>query len=124
MRVISSFTPFTSCVIGAYFWTVDSIPGPITASLYRPHAGPEQIPHFNESRHPGEEPPMPEENPTLARGSALDQATFDDFVTRLRHHCRGRGVSDHCTADAIFLVERRELIYGLDTDFRSEEHTS
>jgi len=60
---------------------------------------------------------MPEENQTLARGIALDQATFDDFVTRLRHHCRGQGVSNHCTADAIFLVERSELIYGLDTDF-------
>lgn len=64
---------------------------------------------------------MPEENPTIARGSALDQATFGDFVTRLRHHCRGQGVSDHCTADAVFLVERRELIYGLDTDFTDKK---
>lgn len=57
------------------------------------------------------------DKPSLATGAEMTPATFADFVERLRYHCRGKGVDDHCTADAIFLVERRDLIYGIDKDF-------
>lgn len=51
---------------------------------------------------------------TLARGAALNKATFDDFITRLRHHCEGGGVDWHCTADAIFNVQQRVITWGYD----------
>lgn len=54
---------------------------------------------------------------TLATGADLTPAMFEDFRQRLVHHCRGEGVRDHCTAEAIFIVEARRLIYGIDTDY-------
>lgn len=54
---------------------------------------------------------------SIATGSELDKATFDDFVQRLRHHMRGEGVEYHCTADALFTVQARKLIFGIDQDF-------
>lgn len=54
---------------------------------------------------------------SLARGNSMNQATWDDFVNRLRHHCRGRGVHHHHTANAIFTVQAKRLVYGLDTNY-------
>ena len=51
---------------------------------------------------------------SLAKGAALNSASWQDFVARLRHDCVGEGVHDHCTADAIFRVEARVMIYGID----------
>ncbi len=50
----------------------------------------------------------------LANGHPLTQSTFNDFVERLKHDCAGAGVRDHCTADAIFLVEKHARVYGID----------
>lgn len=57
---------------------------------------------------------------TLAQGAALTPETFADFVTRLKHHCQGEGVSDHCTADAIFNVQARRIIFGIDRDYTDQ----
>ena len=46
------------------------------------------------------------EKPTLARGGELTAETWADFVQRLSHDCVGEGVSDHCTANAVFVVEQ------------------
>jgi len=54
---------------------------------------------------------------SLAHGAPLSTESWADFVTRLRHDCVGEGVHDHCTADAIFKVESRQLIYGIDKDY-------
>lgn len=54
---------------------------------------------------------------TLATGASLTAVTFADFVARLKHHCQGEGVRDHCTAAAIFTVEARRLIYGIHEDY-------
>ena len=54
---------------------------------------------------------------TLATGAALDQGTFDDFVQRLHHHVRGKGVAWHHTADALFTVQARKIIFGIDHDY-------
>lgn len=54
---------------------------------------------------------------TLATGADLTPATFEDFRQRLVHHCRGEGVADHYTADAIFIVEAKQLICGTSTDY-------
>lgn len=65
---------------------------------------------------------------SLATGAKLDSATFADFITRLRHDCVGEGVREHCTSHALFLVEKREIIYGLDLDYTDErvvlDHTN
>lgn len=58
--------------------------------------------------------------PGLARGDELNAETWADFVGRLHHDCVGKGVRDHCTADAIFIVEQRQIIYGLDTDYTDQ----
>ncbi|MBD9600038.1 hypothetical protein IB252_09500 [Pseudomonas sp. PDM10] len=66
---------------------------------------------------------MPTENntaepaPSLATGHYLDAATWADFVQRLRYDCKGNRVHDHCTADAIFIVEARRIVSGLDMDY-------
>lgn len=54
---------------------------------------------------------------SLAHGAPLSSESWDDFVARLRHDCVGEGVHDHCTADAIFRVEARAFIYGIDRDY-------
>ncbi|MEN5313383.1 hypothetical protein [Pseudomonas koreensis] len=66
---------------------------------------------------------MPTENkiaepaPNLATGHHLDAATWADFVQRLRYDCKGKRVHDHCTADAIFIVEARRIVSGLDMEY-------
>lgn len=57
---------------------------------------------------------------SIATGAPLDAATWDHFVQRLRHDCRGAGVDDHCAADAIFIVEARRITYGFDKDYSEE----
>ena len=47
------------------------------------------------------------DKPSLARGAELTPDTWVDFVARLHHDCVGEGVRDHCTADAVFLVQKR-----------------
>ena len=54
---------------------------------------------------------------SLANGAKLDAATFANFVERLHHDCVGAGVDDHCTSHAIFNVEQRVIVYGLDRDY-------
>ncbi|EIM1708997.1 hypothetical protein JFQ88_002864 [Aeromonas dhakensis] len=54
---------------------------------------------------------------SLAHGAPLSPESWADFVARLHHDCVGEGVHDHCTADAIFKVESRERIYGIDKDY-------
>lgn len=57
------------------------------------------------------------ENKTLANGASLSHETFADFVERLRHDCVGKGVEDHYTADAIFIVQARRMIFGIDRHY-------
>lgn len=57
---------------------------------------------------------------TLANGASLTPETFADFIQRLKHHCHGEGVSDHCTADAIFNVEQKRIVTGIDTDYTDD----
>jgi hypothetical protein len=57
----------------------------------------------------------------LYNGSELTQSTFNDFVARLKHHCRGEGVEDHCTADAIFVVQTKRITTGFDTDYTDDK---
>ncbi|HDX8451410.1 TPA: hypothetical protein RQN21_000928 [Aeromonas hydrophila] len=54
---------------------------------------------------------------SLAHGAPLSPESWADFVARLHHDCVGEGVRSHCTADAIFKVESRERIYGIDKDY-------
>ena len=54
---------------------------------------------------------------SIATGSDLSAETFNDFVQRLRHDVRGKGVDDHCTADAIFIVQARRIIFGIGRDY-------
>lgn len=58
---------------------------------------------------------------TLARGAELNQATWADFVARLRHDCVGEGVARHYTRDALFVVEAKKYTYGIDTDYGAEK---
>ena len=53
----------------------------------------------------------------IATGSDLTAEGWADFVKRLRYHCRGEGVHDHYTANAIFIVEERTITYGIDLDY-------
>ncbi|WP_421345971.1 hypothetical protein [Aeromonas veronii] len=53
---------------------------------------------------------------SLAHGAPLSTESWADFVARLHHDCVGEGVRSHYTADAIFKVESRERIYGIDKD--------
>lgn len=54
---------------------------------------------------------------SIATGAPLDQASFADFVQRLRHHVRGEGVDWHYTANALFTVQERRIIFGIDRDY-------
>jgi hypothetical protein len=54
---------------------------------------------------------------SLATGAELDEQTFADFVQRLRYHVQGEGVRDHVTADALFTVQARRIIFGIDRDY-------
>jgi hypothetical protein len=53
----------------------------------------------------------------IAIGQALTAETFNDFVQRLRHHVRGEGVNLHYTADALFTVQARQFVFGIDQDY-------
>lgn len=57
---------------------------------------------------------------SIATGNKLNPATWADFVTRLRHDCVGEGVSDHCTADALFIVQARRIVSGVDVDYADQ----
>ena len=54
---------------------------------------------------------------SIATGDALNADTFKDFVQRLHHHVRGEGVDWHYTADAMFTVQARKIIFGIDPDY-------
>ena len=54
---------------------------------------------------------------SLAFGAELNADTFADFVKRLHHDCVGKGVSDHCTADALFIVQEKVIIQGIDKEY-------
>jgi hypothetical protein len=54
---------------------------------------------------------------TLATGAELNSATWADFVTRLRHDCVGEGVRAHSTAEALFTVQARRIVSGIDTEY-------
>lgn len=58
---------------------------------------------------------------TLATGARLTPETFADFITRLEYHARGEGVNDHCTADAIFIVQRKRIMTGIDLDYAEQK---
>lgn len=60
-------------------------------------------------------------NESIARGDNLTPQTWDDFVARLRRDCEGGGVNDHYTADAIFIVQSRQLVYGIDLDYSDKK---
>lgn len=58
---------------------------------------------------------------SLAKGADLTPETWADFAARLHHGCRGEGVNDHYTADAVFLVQKREKSY-LPEDVDGEDY--
>ncbi|MGW8422834.1 hypothetical protein [Comamonas sp. HJ-2] len=51
--------------------------------------------------------------PELARTGHLTKQNFADFKNRLWESCEGSGVAAHCTANALFLVQRRVTTWGL-----------
>ena len=60
---------------------------------------------------------MKQEPTTLATGAEFNESTWNDFSERLKFHCRGKGVSDHYTRDAIFVVREKIHTYGYDEDY-------
>lgn len=58
--------------------------------------------------------------PILATGAALTAETWADFVTRLKYHSEGEGAYDHSTADALFIVQNKRLVSGIDRDYASD----
>lgn len=58
---------------------------------------------------------------TLATGATLTPDTWADFVARLRHDCVGEGVKDHCTSNAIFIVQARRIVSGIDCDYADQK---
>ena len=52
----------------------------------------------------------------------LTKEYFDDFVRRLHHGRRGDGVNDHCTRDAIFIVQKRNRILGMDGSYNCDDY--
>ncbi|OWY39368.1 hypothetical protein CEK28_08600 [Xenophilus sp. AP218F] len=63
---------------------------------------------------------MTKPNASIATGAQLTPETFADFITRLRHDVEGDGVDEHCTADALFVVQARRIITGIDTDYTDQ----
>jgi hypothetical protein len=47
----------------------------------------------------------------------LTKDNYDDFVKRLKHHVNGEGVNDHCTSNAIFIVQSYQTIGGINLDY-------
>jgi len=64
---------------------------------------------------------MTAEQPSLAQGDDLTADTWGDFVYRLRHDCEGKGIEDHYTSDAIFVVQAKRLIFGIDLDYTDKK---
>ena len=60
------------------------------------------------------------EQKSLALGSPLTPETFANFIERLRHDCIGDGVKDHGTADAMFTVQAKRRIAGLDLELTDD----
>ena len=60
------------------------------------------------------------EQKSLALGAPLTPETFSNFVERLRHDCVGDGVKDHSTADAIFTVQAKRRVTGLDLELTAD----
>ncbi|MGB9088389.1 MAG: hypothetical protein WCC29_02235 [Pseudomonas farsensis] len=56
-------------------------------------------------------------SPSLATGHPIAADTWQDFVTRLRHHCNGQGVKWHHTACALFTVQQKRIDYGYEADY-------
>ncbi len=54
---------------------------------------------------------------SLSKGGELTPESFADFVSRLKYHSEGEGVHDHCTADAIFLVQKKVIVTGIDLEY-------
>lgn len=61
-------------------------------------------------------PAMTDKPDSLIYGQ-LNEATFADFLSRLRYDVKGPRTQDHYTADAIFLVQHEEKLYGIDRDY-------
>lgn len=59
---------------------------------------------------------------TLYNGSELNQSTFDDFVSRLKHHCRGEGVKSHSTSEPLFTVQTKRMVTGIDTAYTDKKY--
>lgn len=57
---------------------------------------------------------------SIATKEALTADTFNDFVQRLRHHVRGKGVDWHHTADALFTVQARQIDFGIDPAYTEQ----
>lgn len=53
---------------------------------------------------------------------SFSKTEFDDFVQRLHFHRRGDGVNDHWTRDAIFIVQKRDRIFGIDPDYGGDDN--
>ena len=47
----------------------------------------------------------------------FNKKEFEDFIERLRYHNKGDGVQKHGTADPIFMVQKKELIFGLEDGY-------
>lgn len=56
-------------------------------------------------------------NDLLITGAALTADTLTEFKTRLEHDCTGAGYAEHCTVQPVFVVKKREYIYGVDLDY-------
>lgn len=57
------------------------------------------------------------DDPSLATGADLNEASWADFVRRLRHDCVGAGVRSHGTAAALFTVQVKKYDYGFEVDY-------
>jgi hypothetical protein len=57
------------------------------------------------------------DKPSIATGAELTPDTWKDFVERLHHDCVGKGVENHYTADALFVVQARRINCGIDLDY-------
>lgn len=54
---------------------------------------------------------------SIATGAILTPETFEEFKQRLHYDCRGEGVRDHGTANAVFTVQEKRMITGLDAEY-------
>lgn len=54
---------------------------------------------------------------SIASGALLTPETFEEFKQRLHYDCRGDGVRDHCTANAVFEVREKVMVTGMDSEY-------